>query len=164
MNKQSNLVEKLTGSQSFTPVLPDEKTFATSRVIRELIIHCSATKAGHDFRAADIHRWHHERGFADIGYHFVIDLDGTIEVGRPMGRMGAHCLAHNRNSVGICYVGGLDKNGKPADTRTAGQRASLTALLKALRGHFPQATIHGHREFAAKACPCFDAQAEYAGL
>lgn len=148
----------------FTPVLPDEKALTTTRTIREFIIHCSATKAGRDFRAADIRRWHRQRGFADIGYHFVIDLDGTIELGRPLGRIGAHCLGHNQISIGICYIGGLDADGKPADTRTPEQRDSLLALLRALRLHYPLATIHGHCEFAAKACPCFDVPTAYSQI
>ena len=81
-----------------------------------IIIHCSATRAGQDFTAADIDRWHRARGFRSIGYHFVIRLDGTIEPGRDVSLDGAHCTGWNRRSIGICYVGGLDKEGRPADT------------------------------------------------
>lgn len=87
-----------------------------------IIIHCSATRAGQDFTAADIDRWHRARGFRSIGYHFVIRLDGTIEPGRDVSLDGAHCTGWNRRSIGICYVGGLDKEGRPADTRTEAQR------------------------------------------
>ncbi len=81
-----------------------------------IIIHCSATRAGQDFTAADIDRWHRQRGFRSIGYHFVVRLDGTIEPGRDVALDGAHCTGWNHRSIGICYIGGLDKNGRPADT------------------------------------------------
>lgn len=142
--------------------IPDEAC-RSSRNINEMILHCSATKEGRDFCAADIRRWHLQRGFNDIGYHFVIKLDGTVERGRDINLAGAHCLHHNRRSIGICYIGGLDRAGRPADTRTPAQRLALPALIRRLRRHHPQATIHGHREFAPKACPCFNA-AEYASL
>lgn len=140
-----------------------EEGFHSSRQINEIILHCSATKEGKDFSADDIRRWHLQRGFNDIGYHFVVKRDGTVEQGRDINRIGAHCLKHNRRSIGICYIGGLDSTGLPADTRTAPQRIALPALIRRLRRHHPTATIHGHREFAAKACPCFNA-AEYASL
>lgn len=145
-----------------TVLLPDH--LETTRQINEIIIHCSATKVGRDFTAADIRRWHLERGFNDIGYHFIVRLDGTIETGRPLDRIGAHCLNHNRRSIGICYIGGLDAAGHPADTRTPAQRTAMLTLLTALRSRHPHARIHGHRDFAAKACPCFDATAEYSTL
>lgn len=135
------------------------------RRITELIVHCSATPAWRDVTAADICRWHkEERGFADIGYHFVVRLDGTVEYGRPLANSGAHCHGHNRSSVGVCYVGGIGSNGRPADTRTPAQRQALLGLLTALRRRFPGASIHGHRDFAPKACPSFDATAEYRRL
>lgn len=98
-----------------------------------------------------------------IGYHYVIRRNGSIETGRPLAMSGAHTLGHNAHSIGICYEGGLDGEGKPADTRTPEQRRSLVALLRHLKTLYPHATIHGHNEFAAKACPCFDAR-EYAEL
>lgn len=132
------------------------------RRITELIVHCSATPAGRDVTAADIRRWHkEERGFADIGYHFVVRLDGTVECGRRLSVAGAHCRGHNSRSVGVCYVGGIGSDGRPADTRTPAQRQALLDLLTALRRRFPGASIHGHRDFAPKACPSFDATAEY---
>ena len=126
------------------------------RQITELIIHCSATPEGKDFSAADIDRWHRQRGFKMIGYHYVIRLDGTIEQGRPPEMVGAHCTGHNAHSIGICYIGGLAPNGRPKDTRTPAQKDSLWALVQALLKQFPNATVHGHREFANKDCPCFD--------
>lgn len=135
------------------------------RRITEVIVHCSATPAGRDVTAADIRRWHkEERGFADIGYHFVVRLDGRVECGRRLSVAGAHCRGHNSRSVGVCYVGGIGSDGRPADTRTPAQRQALLGLLTALRRRFPSASIHGHRDFAAKACPSFDATAEYRSL
>ena len=93
-----------------------------------IIIHCSATRAGQDFTATDIDRWHRQRGFRSIGYHFVIRLDGTIEPGRDVALDGAHCTGWNHRSIGICYNGGLDRNGRPADTRTEAQREALVRL------------------------------------
>ncbi len=126
------------------------------RHINEIIIHCSATKEGRDYSARDIDRWHRERGWNGIGYHYVIRLDGTVEVGRPVKRAGAHCSGHNAGSIGVCYVGGLDGSGKPKDTRTPQQRSALHDLVARLKAAYPDATIHGHREFARKDCPCFD--------
>lgn len=143
--------------------LPNE-LFHSSRPINEIILHCSATKVFRDFSANDIRRWHRERGFSDIGYHFVVDLDGTVEIGRPIDQIGAHCLNHNRLSVGICYIGGLDLDGRPCDTRTDAQRVALPAVIRRIRRNHPRTTIHGHREFAAKACPCFDAKGEYSQI
>ena len=135
------------------------------RKIDELIIHCTATREGVDFTADDIRRWHvRGNGWSDIGYHYVIRLDGTIEQGRPLERAGAHCLGHNQHSIGICYVGGLDESLQPKDTRTPAQKNALRYLLGRLRRLFPNATVCGHRDFAAKACPCFDARSEYQGI
>lgn len=136
----------------------------SARRIDEIIVHCSATREGKDFTSADIRRWHLQRGFNDIGYHFVVRLDGTVEPGRDINRVGAHCLNHNSRSIGVCYIGGLDRAGRPTDTRTSAQRSSLVGLLHKLRNNHPRARIRGHRDFAAKACPCFDATAEYATL
>ncbi len=126
------------------------------RNVNEIIIHCSATPEGRNFKASDIDHWHRQRGFKKIGYHYVIDLDGTIEVGRDEDEIGAHCVGHNRESIGICYIGGLDCNLKPKDTRTEAQKASLRQLVKNLIVRYPCATLHGHCEFAKKTCPCFD--------
>lgn len=125
------------------------------RQITELIIHCSATPEGKDYTVADIDRWHRQRGFQMVGYHFVIRLNGTIEQGRPIEMIGAHCVGHNRNSIGICYIGGLDKVGKPKDTRTEKQRKSMNDLINQLLSWYPKASLHVHNEYANKACPCF---------
>ena len=147
------------------------------RTIDKIIIHCSDSPEGRNDTAADIRRWHKARGFRDIGYHYVIDLDGTVEEGRPLTQSGAHCTDHNSHSIGICYIGGaywrdgVNKQGKPnkgkdgkkillpKDTRTEAQSLAMADLVKNLLVRFPKATVHGHCEFAAKACPCFDVQA-----
>lgn len=134
------------------------------RAIKEIIIHCADTPEGRDDRAADIRRWHKAKGWNDIGYHYVIDIDGTIEPGRDIETAGAHCTGHNANSIGICYIGGCDEEMKPKDTRTDAQKASLLVLLKYLAAKYPNATIYGHRDFAQKACPSFDAKEEYKSL
>lgn len=127
------------------------------RKITEIIIHCSATPEGRPVSVADIDRWHRARGFDSIGYHFLVELDGRVSAGRQLDRQGAHCLGHNARSVGICYAGGLATDGKtPKDTRTPAQRSALRMLVADMRRRFPGATVHAHREFAAKACPCFD--------
>ena len=95
------------------------------RNINKIIVHCTATKEGKAFNVADITRWHKQRGFVTIGYHWVVLLDGTIQQGRAEMTMGAHCKGHNANSIGICYIGGLDKNGNPKDTRTPEQKKAL---------------------------------------
>lgn len=126
------------------------------RPITEIIVHCSATPEGRDVSVDEIRQWHLARGFKDIGYHFVVTLDGKIHCGRPINQVGAHCLGHNTVSIGICYVGGCDRNMRPKDTRTEAQRRSLRRLVELLKVYFPEASVHGHREFAAKACPSFD--------
>ncbi|MBQ9297341.1 MAG: N-acetylmuramoyl-L-alanine amidase [Paludibacteraceae bacterium] len=131
------------------------------RKINEIIVHCTATKAGQHFDVNDVRSWHLQRKFKDIGYHFLVLLDGTVQQGRPLAEAGAHCTGHNTNSIGVCYVGGLDASGNPADTRTPEQRIALRNLLTTLRRQFQTAVIHGHRDFAAKACPCFNATEEY---
>ena len=126
------------------------------REIIEIIIHCTATKEGQNFTVDDIRRWHRQRGFNDCGYHYVIRLDGCIEKGRPIETVGAHCMGHNSRSIGIAYVGGLDAEGRPKDTRTAAQKASLSFLVAMLRKAYPESKVYGHNAFSSKACPCFD--------
>ena len=144
------------------------------KTIDAIIIHCSATRAGQDLRAKDIDRMHRARGFNQIGYNFVIDLDGTVENGRPLSIDGAHCstkgfsgLSYNKHSIGICYEGGLDADGRPADTRTPEQTEQFILLLMRMVKIFPGVRIRGHRDMPGsipKACPCFDAEREYRGL
>ena len=136
------------------------------RKIDKIIIHCSATPEGRPHDVADITRWHLQRGFSTIGYHYLIHLDGTIETGRPIERMGAHTTGENRNSIGICYVGGMTKDMKKAkDTRTPKQKDSLVKLMHELIYKYNKdMTIHGHNEYANKACPSFIVKEEYANL
>lgn len=131
------------------------------RKIDEIILHCTATKEGNWVTRDMVDRWHKDRGFKCIGYHYLIYLDGTIVVGRKEEDVGAHTLNHNAHSIGVCYVGGLDKNMKAKDTRTDAQKKAMAELLLQLVRKYPDASVHGHYEFAAKACPCFDVQKEY---
>ncbi|MDE5799742.1 MAG: N-acetylmuramoyl-L-alanine amidase [Paramuribaculum sp.] len=131
------------------------------RTIEKIIIHCSATPAGRAVTVADIDRWHRARGFRCIGYHYIIYSDGSIHPGRAESEIGAHCSGHNAHSIGICYIGGCDASMRPADTRTEAQKQSLRSLVDSLRRRYPRASVHGHREFAAKACPSFDVSAEF---
>ena len=140
------------------------------RNIDSIIVHCSATKAGQDFTAADIDCWHRERGFNGIGYHYVVRLDGKLEKGRDVSLAGAHCKGWNERSVGICYIGGLDANGRPADTRTNAQKRVLYQIIMDLQWEYNILQVLGHRDTSpdlngdgviepyeyVKACPCFD--------
>lgn len=131
------------------------------RRIDKIILHCSATAEGGHFTVADIDRWHKERGFKGVGYHFVIYLDGSVHKGRPLSEIGAHTLGENKHSIGICYIGGLDKDNAEADTRTQAQKLAMHKLVNELREQFPSATVHGHYEFSSKGCPCFDVEKEF---
>lgn len=132
------------------------------RKINKIIIHCSATPEGKDFTVADITRWHKAEGYNTIGYHYVVYRDGSVHAGRSEDVVGAHCKGYNSNSIGVCYIGGLTADGKKTkDTRTDAQKAALSTLVGKLKAKYPSAKVHGHRDFAAKACPCFDATKEY---
>ena len=136
------------------------------RKINKIIIHCTATPEGREHDVADIRRWHLKRGFNDIGYHYLIHIDGTIEEGRPINKQGAHCSGENKGSIGLCYVGGMSKDMKKAkDTRTQAQKDSLIKLMHELIYKYNKyMTIHGHNEYANKACPSFNVKEEYANL
>lgn len=143
--------------------------------IDSIIIHCSATKAGQNFRAKDIDKMHRARNFTQIGYNYIIDLDGTIEKGRPLTIDGAHCLGYNNHSVGVCYIGGLDQNGKPADTRTPAQKEAMRKLVEDLCKQYEIIEVLGHRDTSPdindngivessewiKMCPCFEVRDEF---
>ena len=135
------------------------------RLVKEVIIHCSATRESQQVSVDTIRDWHLAKGWNDIGYHFYIDLDGTIHKGRDIDKMGAHCKGRNRNSIGVCYCGGVEADGKtPKDTRTQEQKESLLHVLKTLKAMYPESIIYSHNEFAAKACPSFDATKEYKNI
>ncbi|WP_185155775.1 N-acetylmuramoyl-L-alanine amidase [Dysgonomonas sp. 521] len=136
------------------------------RKITKIILHCAATPEGVDFTIDDIRLWHTTKppkgnGWRDIGYHFVIHLDGSVHAGRPLEEIGAHVSGHNSGSIGVCYIGGCDKDGNPKDTRTPEQKIAMRAVVSTLMAAFPAATVHGHNEFAKKACPCFDVRKEF---
>lgn len=134
------------------------------RNIRYIIVHCTATPAGREVTVADIDSWHRARGFAGIGYHYVVGLDGSVTRGRDERIAGAHCKGHNSDSIGVVYVGGMTADMKrAADTRTDAQREGLRRIIAELRERYPGAEVRSHYEFAAKACPCFDAHKEYGG-
>lgn len=153
---------------------------AGKRAITEIIVHCTATPEGQDVTINQIKRWHLDRGFNDIGYHYVIYRDGSIHQGRAEEIVGAHAVGHNAVSIGICYVGGLAKDGKTCkDTRTSSQKASLISLIKNLKLRYPTIkVVMGHRDTSPdlnhngiiepseyiKACPCFDAIPEYKSI
>lgn len=134
------------------------------RKIKELIIHCTADPEGTERTVEYLNNEHRGQGWIGVGYNFVVHLDGTVESARPLDMIGAHCDGHNAISIGIAYIGGLDKKGKAKDTRTLAQRQQIWNLVFYLLGYFPSATVHGHREFANKACPCFNVQKEFAQI
>lgn len=132
------------------------------RPINKIILHCTATPEGRHTTVNDIRLWHKAQGWSDIGYHYVVYLDGSVHLGRPIEVSGAHTKGLNKNSIGVVYVGGIDAiNFKAKDTRTPEQKEALECLLNELMGTYSGATLHGHNEFAAKACPSFDVQKEY---
>lgn len=153
------------------------------RKITRIVIHCSATREGQDHDVEDIWRWHKQRGFRDVGYHYVVRLDGTVERGRPEEQPGAHVAGRdpvtgvrfNDDSIGICYIGGVAANGvTPKDTRTAEQKVALRRLVGTLRLKYPEAVVVGHRDLSPdtdkdgkvephewlKACPSFDVRTQ----
>ena len=137
------------------------------RIITLIVVHCSAVRPDQTSSAAQIDTWHRQRGFhLGIGYHYVIRRNGEIEPGRPEWLIGAHCKNHNAHSIGVCYEGGLDIRGQPADTRTPEQKATLRRLLEDLKRKYPKALIVGHHDLnPQKACPCIpDVAREYADL
>lgn len=137
------------------------------RVITLVIIHCSAVTPDQQSSAAQIDSWHRQRGYhLGIGYHYVIRRNGDIEPGRPEWMVGAHCLNHNKYSIGVCYEGGLDARGQPADTRTDEQKAAMRKLLERLHRDYPKAVIVGHHDLdPMKDCPCIaNVAREYADL
>ena len=137
------------------------------REVNLLVVHCTATRCDKDFPVSTLRASHKARGFADIGYHFYITRDGETHPCRPVHQIGAHAAGWNDKSIGICYEGGLDENGRIADTRTYAQKCALLDLLRQLKTDYPKARILGHYQLSEnirKACPCFDAKREYAQL
>lgn len=132
------------------------------RPVNEIIVHCTATPEGRIVTVADIDAWHRARGWSGIGYHRVIGLNGERWQGRALEKIGAHCEGHNIGTIGVVYVGGLSRDGRDAkDTRSTAQRKALLEELIDLRDRFKIQKVSGHNEYANKACPCFNASAEY---
>lgn len=143
-----------------------KKTELPMKDVKWIVVHCSCTRVNQKVTVADIDRWHRARGWQQCGYHWVIDQKGNIQAGRPETMAGAHVRHYNQHVIGVCYIGGMDEQGRYADTRTPAQKAALHYLLEELKDTYPQAKIVGHRDFpnVAKPCPCFDAQSEYARI
>ena len=145
------------------------------RTINLIVVHCSATREDKSFTEHDLDVCHRRRGFNGVGYHFYIRKNGDIKSTRPLERIGAHSRGFNRESIGICYEGGLDGHGSPADTRTPEQRAALKLLVHQLLETYPGSRVCGHRDLSPdrngngeiepeewiKACPCFEVKAEF---
>lgn len=149
----------------------------TGKNISRIVIHCTATREGQDIDAATIRRWHQGQGWNDIGYHFVIRLDGTIERGRAEDQPGSHVKGFNTGSIGVVYAGGLGPQGNPKDTRTPAQETAMRKLVGELLEAYPNAKVLGHRDLSPdkdgdgeiephewlKACPCFDVRSWWYG-
>lgn len=141
------------------------------RTINLIVLHCSATRADRCFTQYDLEVCHRRRGFNGTGYHYYIRKDGTLILTRPLERIGAHARGFNATSIGICYEGGLNCHGKPADTRTPEQKKVMRELILELLRKFPGSRVCGHRDLSPdlnnngeiepeewiKECPCFDA-------
>lgn len=157
----------IVGEKTWAIIVPNESSLHVSRrTINRIIVHCTATPEGRVETVESIRRMHKAKGWADIGYHYLIGLNGERWNGRNVNLVGAHCEGYNTNSIGVCYVGGCDKNMKAKDTRTDKQKAALIALLKDLRKLYPKAKIVSHRDLdrKGKACPSFDATNEYKNI
>jgi len=138
--------------------------------IKRIVVHCTATREGQDVSAATIKGWHLKQGWSDIGYHYVVRLDGRVEKGRPDTAVGSHVKGWNKGSIAIVYVGGLDNDGKAKDTRTPAQKKALKEIITRMRALHKNAPVMGHRDLSPdkdgdgvvekhewlKECPCFD--------
>ena len=168
-------VDGIVGPSTLSLLIP-ERLKRSERKIPEIIIHCSATPDGKDYTVDDIRRWHKQRGYSDVGYHYIVYRNGILAQGRDVNIIGAHASGHNAHSIGICYIGGMSAdNTRPEDTRTLRQKGRLLSLLVDLRKLYPNARIIGHRDLSEdkngngiiepsewmKACPSFDAKSEY---
>ena len=153
------------GPKTWAELISRVPMIPTQRRIDKIIVHCTATREGKLVTVQDIRSWHLRQGWADIGYHYVVGLDGTTHKGRDINLVGAHCSGQNTGSIGIVYVGGLAADGKtPKDTRTKEQKLELETLIFMLKSFYPKAQVYGHRDFAKKDCPCFDARKEYGAV
>ena len=168
-------VDGIVGPATLAKLIP-QRLKKSERKITEIIIHCSATPDGKDYTVDDIRRWHKQRGYSDVGYHYIVYRNGILAQGRDVNIIGAHASGHNAHSIGICYIGGMNaENTHPEDTRTLRQKGRLLSLLVDLRKLYPNARSVGHRDLSEdkngdgiiepsewmKACPSFDAKSEY---
>lgn len=143
-------------------ILDRTKLALVGRTINKIIIHCTATRPSQDCTVQLIDQWHRQRGFDGIGYHYVIYRDGSVHEGRPLSKVGAHCVGQNSDSIGISYCGGVAEDGTtPQDNRTDAQKVAIRQLIKELRQAYGNIPVYGHRDFANKACPSYDAKTEY---
>ena len=139
------------------------------RDLNRIILHCAATPEGREVSLDTIRKWHTDpppqgNGWSDIGYHYVIHLDGLTEIGRPVSIQGAHTSGENEDSIGVCYVGGVDKDLVPKDTMTVQQEIAFVDLVKSLRLTFGYLSLHGHNEYSSKACPSFSVEEKFGFL
>lgn len=171
--KEHNLtIDGIVGPNTFNVLTKGSQLKKSKRRINSIIVHCSATPEGRDYTVEQIKKDHKEQGWSDIGYHYVIYRDGSIHEGRNVDIIGAHCEGYNSNSIGVCYIGGLEnkpnveyKKLKAKDTRTEAQKRALIELLSKLKKYYPEAKIYGHHDFnKGKDCPSFDAKNEYKNL
>ena len=171
--KEHNLaIDGIVGPNTFNVLTNGSQLKKSKRRINSIIVHCSATPEGRDYTVDQIKKDHKEQGWSDIGYHYVIYRDGSIHEGRNVDIIGAHCEGYNSNSIGVCYIGGLEnkpnveyKKLKAKDTRTEAQKRALIDLLNKLKKYYPEAKIYGHHDFnKGKDCPSFDAKNEYKNL
>jgi N-acetylmuramoyl-L-alanine amidase len=171
--KEHNLtIDGIVGPNTFNVLTNGFQLKKSKRRINSIIVHCSATPEGRDYTVEQIKKDHKEQGWSDIGYHYVIYRDGSIHEGRNVDIIGAHCEGYNSNSIGVCYIGGLEnkpnveyKKLKAKDTRTEAQKRALIELLSKLKKYYPEAKIYGHHDFnKGKDCPSFDAKNEYKNL
>ena len=143
-------------------IIDKTKLALVGRTINKIIVHCTATRPSQSCTVEQIDQWHRARGFDCIGYHYVVYRDGSVHEGRPLSKVGAHCTGQNSDSIGIAYCGGVAEDGTtPQDNRTEAQKSALRQLIKELRQAYGNIPVYGHRDFANKACPSFDATAEY---
>jgi len=134
------------------------------RKLDRIIVHCTATPEGRHVDVDTIRDWHKARGWSDVGYHFVVYLDGSVHVGRDVAKVGAHVAGHNATTIGVVYVGGTDAAGKAKDTMNDAQETAVVNLVKSLRAKYGPLTLHGHNEYAAKACPSFKVKDKFKWL
>lgn len=154
--KKNNLtVDGIVGNKTWNSLTGSVSGVQTKRKINMIVLHCAATPEGKEFTNADIKKWHIARGFGDIGYHYVIYLDGSVHPGRDESKTGAHVSGYNSHSLGICYIGGCDKNGKGKDTRNSAQKKAQIELVHDLlkKYNLSLKDVYGHYQFANKHCP-----------